>query len=146
MSCLVVNPFVLNSPFLYTLKTSGALGTNGLLDDSIVLNPFQSPFSISIRHYSMETEVGSSEQETSISGGENPRITFESCREYTCLYSYFQWYGYSRWPWISFVTTDDFSMRVNKKLLLDVSHLLTTCPSDLSHFSTQWNDCIMKSM
>ena len=28
--------------------------------------------------------------------------------------SYFQWCGYFRGPWVSFVTTDEFSVRVTK--------------------------------
>ena len=31
-----------------------------------------------------------------------------------CPYSYFRWWGYFRGPWVSFVTTDKFSMRVTK--------------------------------
>ena len=31
-----------------------------------------------------------------------------------CPYSYFQWCGFSEIPWMSFVMTDDFSVRVTK--------------------------------
>ena len=31
-----------------------------------------------------------------------------------CPYSYFRWCGYFRGPWVSFVTTDEFSVRVTK--------------------------------
>ena len=41
---------------------------------------------------------------------------------------------------------DEFSMRVNKKLLPRVPHSLTTCPPDSSHFLPQLNGYIMQSM
>ena len=31
-----------------------------------------------------------------------------------CSYSYFWWSGYFRCPWVSFITTDEFSIRVTK--------------------------------
>ena len=31
-----------------------------------------------------------------------------------CHYSYFRWCGYFRGPWVSFITTDEFSVRVAK--------------------------------
>ena len=31
-----------------------------------------------------------------------------------CPYSYFQWCGYFRGPWVSFVTTDEFPVRVTQ--------------------------------
>ena len=40
-----------------------------------------------------------------------------------CPYSYFQWCGYFKGPWVSFVAIDEFSVRVKRitrKLKVDV--------------------------
>ena len=63
---------------------------------------------------SKETELGSSNHEASLSAGKNTGVVLVPCQ--TCKYvpSYFRWCGYSRRPWVSFVTTDEFSARVTK--------------------------------
>ena len=54
-----------------------------------------------------------------------------------CPYSYFRWCGYFRGPWVSFVTTDDFVVRVTKITSL-LSHELTAYLSVFDLFLTQW--------
>ena len=48
------------------------------------------------------------------------------------LYSYLQWYGYFCGPWVSFITTDEFSMRITKLTQGLVSRELTAYLSVLS--------------
>ena len=64
---------------------------------------------------SKETELGSSDQESSPSAGKNTVVVFSamSCME-VCPYSYFCWCGYFQGPWMLFVTTDELSLRVTK--------------------------------
>ena len=47
------------------------------------------------------------------------------------------WCGYFRGPWVSLVTTDEFSVRVTKINSRIVSHELTTCLSVFNMFLTQ---------
>ena len=64
---------------------------------------------------SKETELGSSDQEASPSAGKNTGVVLVPCsRMEVRPYSYFQWCGYFRGPWVSFVTTDEFSVRFTK--------------------------------
>ena len=64
---------------------------------------------------SRETEIGSSKQEASPSAGVNTGVVLVPClRMEVHLYSYFRWYGYFWSPWVSFVTADEFSVRVTK--------------------------------
>ena len=64
---------------------------------------------------SMETELGSSNQEASPSAGKKTGVVFVSCLcMEVCPYSHFRWCGYYWGPWASFVTTHDFSVRVTK--------------------------------
>ena len=64
---------------------------------------------------SKETKLGSSVQEASPSAGKNTRIILVPCSHMeVCPYSYFWWHGYVQGPWVSFVMTDEFSVRVAK--------------------------------
>ena len=47
-----------------------------------------------------------------------------------CLYSYFQWCRYFHDPWVLFVTTNEFSVKVTKSASRLVSHEVTNYPSD----------------
>ena len=55
-----------------------------------------------------------------------------------CPYSYFWWCGYSWGPWVSFVMTDEFSLRITKITSRFVSHELTAYLSLFDLFLTQW--------
>ena len=55
-----------------------------------------------------------------------------------CPYSYFWWYRYFQIPWMSFVMTDEVSVRSQKLLQVLVSHKLTACFSVFNLFLTQW--------
>ena len=67
---------------------------------------------------SKETELGSSDQEASPSVGKNTGVVLVPCSHMEVRpYSYFQWCGYFLGPWDSFVTTDEFSVRVTKTTL-----------------------------
>ena len=72
---------------------------------------------------SKNTELGSNDQEASPSAGKNTGVVLVpfSCMEMH-PFSYFQWCGYFCGSKVSFVTTDEFSVRVRKGL---VSHELT---------------------
>ena len=64
---------------------------------------------------SKETELGRSDQEASSLADKNTRVVLVpcSCMEvFPC--SYFWWCGYFWSPWVSFVTQDEFSLRVTK--------------------------------
>ena len=62
-----------------------------------------------------ETELGCSDQEASPSAGKNTGVVLVPfSRMEVRPYSYFRWCGYFRGPWVSFVTTDEFSVRVTK--------------------------------
>ena len=64
---------------------------------------------------SKETEVGSSDQEASPSAGKNTGVVLVPCsRMEVRPYSFFRWCGYFWGPWVSFITTDEFSVRVTK--------------------------------
>ena len=64
---------------------------------------------------SEETELGSSNQEAFSSAGKNSRVVLVPCLHMEVRpYSYFWWCGYFWGPWVSFVTTDKFSVRVRK--------------------------------
>ena len=64
---------------------------------------------------STETELGSSNQKASPSTGKNTRVVLvPSSRMEVRPYNYFRWSGYFQGPWVSFVTTDEFSVRVSK--------------------------------
>ena len=55
-----------------------------------------------------------------------------------CPYSYFQWYGELWLPWVSFVTTDEFPVRV-RKITSRISVLWThSLPFHFLHILTQW--------
>ena len=64
---------------------------------------------------SKETELGGSDQEASPASGKNTGVVLVPC---SCMEvrpcSYFQWCEYFRGPWVSFVMTDEFSVRVTK--------------------------------
>ena len=64
---------------------------------------------------SKETKLGSSDQEASPSAGKNTRVVLVSC---LCMdvrhYSYFRWCGFFCGPFVSFATTDEFSVRVKR--------------------------------
>ena len=62
-----------------------------------------------------ETELGSSDQEASPSAGKNIGEVLVPCsRMEVHPYSYFCWCGYFLGTWVSFATTDEFSVRVTK--------------------------------
>ena len=62
-----------------------------------------------------QTKLGSSNQEASPSAGKNTGVVLVPCsRMEVRPYSYFQWCGYFWGPWVSFVTTNEFSVRVTK--------------------------------
>ena len=62
-----------------------------------------------------ETELVSSDQQASSSAGKNNMVVSVSCsRIEVRLYSYFWWCGYFWGSRVSFVTTDEFSVRVTK--------------------------------
>ena len=64
---------------------------------------------------SKETELGSSDQVPSPSAGKNTGVVLVPClRMEVCPYSYFRWCAYFWRPRVSFVTTDEFSLRVTK--------------------------------
>ena len=64
---------------------------------------------------SKETELGSGDQEASPSAGKNTELVLVPCsRMEVSPYSYFWWCGYFRGPWVSFATTNEFSVRITK--------------------------------
>ena len=64
---------------------------------------------------SKEIKLGNTCQEASLSPGKNARVVLLPCLWMEVHpYSYFQWCGYFWGPWVSFVTTDEFSVRVTK--------------------------------
>ena len=64
---------------------------------------------------SKETEHGSSDQDTSPSAGKNTGVVLVPCLQMeVCRYSHFRWYAYFCGPWVSFVITDEFSVRATK--------------------------------
>ena len=62
-----------------------------------------------------ETKLGISNQEASPLAGKKNQGSFSAmlCME-VCPYSCFQWFEYYWGPWVSFVTIDEFSVRVTK--------------------------------
>ena len=70
---------------------------------------------------SKETELGSSNQEASPSAGRNTVVVLVSCSQMEVRsYSYFRWCGYFWGPWMSFVTTNEFSVKVSKNYFKDL--------------------------
>ena len=64
---------------------------------------------------SNETELGSNDQEASPSAGKIEGVVLVPClRMEVHCYNYLRWCGYFWSPWVSFVTTDEFSVRVTK--------------------------------
>ena len=64
---------------------------------------------------SKETEPGSGNQEASSSAGKNNRVVLVPCLHMQVHpYSYFWWCGYFCGSWKSFVTRDEFSVKVTK--------------------------------
>ena len=71
------------------------------------------------------TELGSSNQEASPSAVKNTGVVFVPCSHME-VHPYSFSSGVDRGPWVSFVTTDDFSVTLKKKLFQGlVSHELT---------------------
>ena len=68
---------------------------------------------------SKQTDLGSSNQESSPSAGKNTGVVLVP---YLCMevhpYSFFQWCGYFWCCWVSFITTDEFSVRVSENQTL----------------------------
>ena len=63
----------------------------------------------------MGTACSNSDQEASLSAGKNNGVVLVPClRMEVCPYSYFWRCGYFWGPWVSFVMTDEFSVRVTK--------------------------------
>ena len=74
---------------------------------------------------SKEAALGSSDQEDSPLAGKNTGVVLVPCsrmklRPCSC----FRWSGYFRGPWMLFVTTDEFSVKVTKITLRLMSHEL----------------------
>ena len=64
---------------------------------------------------SKETKLISSNQGASSSAGKNTRVIFVPCLHMEMHPdSYFQWCGYFLGTWVSFVITDELSVRVTK--------------------------------
>ena len=63
---------------------------------------------------SNDTEFGINDQESSPSAGKNNSSFSAMSHMEVCPYSYFQWCGYFQGPWVSFVTTNEFSVRVTR--------------------------------
>ena len=64
---------------------------------------------------SKKTELGSSDQKASPSAGKNTGVVLVPCSSMEVRpYSYLRWCGYFGGPWVSFVTTDEFSISVTK--------------------------------
>ena len=84
------------------------------------------------------TELGSSDQEASPSAGTNTGIVLTS-RMGVCPYSYFRSCGYFWGPWVSFVTTDDFPVRVTKITSRIGASWIHSVPFCFNLFLTQWN-------
>ena len=88
-----------------------------------------------------EIKLESSDQEASPLAGKNTGVVLVPClRMEVRPYSYFRWCGYFWGPWVSFVMTDEFSVRVTKITSgIDVSwtHSLTFC------FWPSLTQCIM---
>ena len=77
---------------------------------------------------SKETGLGSSNQEAFPSAGKNAGVVIVSCsRMEVWPHSYFWWFGYFWGSWVSFVTADEFFMRVIKitpKIVVSWTHSL----------------------
>ena len=64
---------------------------------------------------SKEAETGSSNQEASPSADKNTRVGLVPCHAWKmCPYNYFRWCGYFLGPCVSFLTSDEFSVRITK--------------------------------
>ena len=64
---------------------------------------------------SKETALESSDQEASPPADKNTGAVLVPCsRMEVHSYSYFRWCGYFRGPWVPFITTDEFSVKVTK--------------------------------
>ena len=62
-----------------------------------------------------ETKLGNSNQEASPSAGKSTRVVLLSFSQMEVHpYSYFGWCGYFLGPWVSFVMTGEFLVRVTK--------------------------------
>ena len=73
-----------------------------------------------------ENELGRSDQEASPSAGKNIGVVLLPCSRMEMRpYSYFWWRGYFWGLWVSFFTTDEFSVRIHKLFQELVSHDLT---------------------
>ena len=66
---------------------------------------------------SKETEHGSGGQEASPLAGKNTDVVLVPCCALMCVTKLFFWCGHSWGPWVSFVTTNEFSVRIKKKIL-----------------------------
>ena len=86
-----------------------------------------------------ETKLGSRNKEDSLWAGKNNEIVLvPRSHMKVCPYSYFRRYGYFRGPWISFIMTDEFSLRVTKitsRIGVSWTHSL---PSYFNQFLTRW--------
>ena len=79
---------------------------------------------------SKKTKLASSDQEASPSAGENTRIVLVSCCAWKCPYSYLRWCGFLWDPCVSFLMTDEFSVRVTKitsRIGVSWTHSLPFC-------------------
>ena len=96
---------------------------------------------------SKETELGSRDQEASPSAGKNTMVVLVPCSHMEVRpCSYFRWCGYFWGHWVSFVTTDEFSVRVTKitfRIGVSWTHSL---PLFLTNLNLTNYDHIIKSM
>ena len=64
---------------------------------------------------SKETKLGSSDKQASQSAGKNTKAVLVPCCAWKCVpTAIFWWCGYFRGPWVSYLMTDEFSVRVTK--------------------------------
>ena len=93
---------------------------------------------------SKDTELGSSDQEASPSEGKITGVVLVPCSRMNVRpYSYFWWCGYFWGPWVLFVVTDEFSVRVTKLLQGLVSCELAAYIFVFTLFFTQWTLAIL---
>ena len=89
---------------------------------------------------SMETELGSSDQEASLSTGKNSGIILVPCYAWKCVSTAISGGAdISEWgPCVSFVVTDEFSVRVTKITSKSGVSELAAYLSVFNVFLTQW--------
>ena len=101
-------------------------------------------FGCTVLPYSKETELGSSNHEASPSASKTTRVVLLPCsRMEVSPYSYFWWCGYIWGPWVSFVLTDEFSLRVTKITSRIGVSWIHRLPFYFEPILTQWTMAIL---